>query len=126
MFTFAHTTRENHVLVTWGPYSYARHVGYSAIVLVFLGSIGMLWLNDGWLIECTTSNAGNDSLLGVPGIIGLLGHSLVTLYSAWTLSVMIALIRRAPREDATLKARFGEQWEAYRKIVPWSFVPYVL
>jgi protein-S-isoprenylcysteine O-methyltransferase Ste14 len=39
--------------------------------------------------------------------------------------IIILLMLRAPKEDATLKARFGKEWESYKQIVPWMFVPYI-
>jgi protein-S-isoprenylcysteine O-methyltransferase Ste14 len=37
-FTYELTIKEDHKLITTGPYAYVRHPGYSAILLVFFGT----------------------------------------------------------------------------------------
>lgn len=136
MFTFAHTTRADHILVTWGPYAYARHAGYTAVVLAYGGMIALIWQEDAWLRSCTdgspssflkATHSGNDSAnSNLRAISALVARMSAVIFSAWTVCVVLALLSRAPREDATLKERFGEQWEAYRRRVPWKFLPFIV
>jgi protein-S-isoprenylcysteine O-methyltransferase Ste14 len=59
-FTFQLSIREDHRLVTHGPYAYVRHPGYSAIILVFFGGALVLFSPGGWVRECGVGALGID------------------------------------------------------------------
>lgn len=52
--------RENHKLVTWGPYRYVRHPSYTAYFLMFLG-FALTWLNPAAFLP----------LMAIPGYVKL-------------------------------------------------------
>lgn len=123
-FTFAHITREDHSLVTWGPYAYARHASYTGLAMTHIGTISALWVRGSWLSECGAVAAltgGKDLSVVILGMA-----MLVILFSAWNTVVTFALMVRSSEEDKTLKAKFGDEWIVYRQRVPWKFVPYIL
>ena len=124
-FTFAHTTLQKHTLVTWGPYAYARHASYTAVAMFNVGIIAMFCADGGWISDC-------GRIKDVEGT-GVIGEALVwttwlliTGISAWSIVVTYALATRASREDSTLRAKFGKEWEDYRDRVPWKFIPFLL
>lgn len=53
-------------------------------------------------------------------------RTLGMAFSIWIVFTVVGLLVRAPREDDTLKAKFGKEWEAYRDRVPWRFIPYIV
>lgn len=114
LFTFLHTTRAHHKLVTTGPYAHARHPGYAGVVLVKVGA-GLCALGRGaWLRECGVWHAH----ASVRWMVGV--------YIVWSTVEVAALLVRAPREDRSLRQKFGAEWEAYAKRVPWMFIPHVI
>ncbi|KAH9942791.1 hypothetical protein B0H21DRAFT_749864 [Amylocystis lapponica] len=109
-FTFEVAVRDEHQLVTWGPYSIVRHPGYSGGSLALL-CISQVMLGAGsWFWEC----GAWDTLLGKVVAIISVGSRVFTVYS---------ILRRTPMEDRLLAERFGEQWKQWAERVPWKWVP---
>ncbi|KLO19395.1 hypothetical protein SCHPADRAFT_885541 [Schizopora paradoxa] len=132
-FTFTHTTLSEHQLVKDGPYSIVRHASYSGEVLVRGGTILMLLAPGGWAYEFgvigsryanTLSKTVVDAAFGSP-FARLAGWVLV-FHVCWATFNTSFLIWRSSIEDATLKEKFGAEWEAYRKQVPCKFIPYIV
>ncbi|GJE95244.1 isoprenylcysteine carboxylmethyltransferase family protein [Phanerochaete sordida] len=111
-FTFEIALKDDHKLVTNGPYAYVRHPSYTAMWLL-LGSGFALWTAPGgYLREC--------------GIVDTRWDWFLHAWTAAALWGMIGLFMRAAVEDEMLRQRFGQVWEDYRRRVPWRFVPYLL
>jgi protein-S-isoprenylcysteine O-methyltransferase Ste14 len=93
--------------------------------MTHFGIISILWSDGGWMRDCVA--------LGAIGEVGVIGGALIwgvrvlaVYFTVWNVTTVFALLLRAPREDLTLKEKFGKEWEAYREKVPWRFVPYVI
>ena len=130
-FTFTHTTLKDHRLITAGPYSIVRHPSYTGEVLVRLGAVALLLRPGGYV-----SQSGALSTLGLPLTSGNLSLEQLIMLSTlrlallifigWVIFALPYLVVRSPKEDATLRETFGEEWDQYAKRVPWRFIPYVM
>lgn len=112
LFTFHMALKDNHRLVTGGPYAYVRHPSYVAGWLLMGAGLIVWHAPGGSLREC-----------------GLMDTHASWLVHAWAVAALggaIGLFRRAGVENEMMKRRFGREWEEYARRVPWKFVPYVL
>ena len=112
MFTFELCLRENHQLVTSGPYSVVRHPSYIGGALALLGALACYTSPGSWFIEC--------SGLFPPSWVGSI------VFSFWFIAGSIAWLVISPRlkkEDAMLKKQFGSQWDAWAADVPYRLIP---
>ncbi|KAL1744681.1 hypothetical protein HDZ31DRAFT_38164 [Schizophyllum fasciatum] len=112
MFTFEMSIRQGHRLVTSGPYAYARHPGYTAILLTVTGIAGMHAAEGSWIRQC--------GVTGTPE--GLLA---VATYLTLVSVVTTGLLRRMSAEDESLKKEFGREWDEWAAKVPWKLVPHI-
>ncbi|KAI0028734.1 hypothetical protein K488DRAFT_57882, partial [Vararia minispora EC-137] len=110
-FTFSLTIRDNHKLVTTGPYTLVRHPSYTGIVLLNIGMTLCIFGPGSWFAQ-----AGADTALG----------KCMVLYWIWQSGVLIMAVRRAPSEDEMLHRQFGGEWEEYARKVPHMFIPHLL
>ncbi|VDC02806.1 unnamed protein product [Peniophora sp. CBMAI 1063] len=112
LFTFHLTLREEHKLITTGPYAHVRHPSYTGFWILAAGTSlmtfgrGSVFRECGWLQ--TTA-----------------GRAFLACYLFERVSQGIHLIPRAHYEDEFLKKQFGEEWEAWAKKTPQRFIPYV-
>jgi len=111
-FTYEVTIRDDHQLVTSGPYAWVRHPSYTSGIACCVG-MGICYASPGsWMKEC--------------GILDSRGGKIATwLYVAMILYGTASIVARTPLEDALLKKHFGEQWEEWAKKVPYRMVPYI-
>ncbi|KAF9802616.1 hypothetical protein IEO21_09867 [Rhodonia placenta] len=111
-FTFEVSIRDNHRLVTEGPYAYVRHPSYTAWIATMIG-LGIChgcpgsWMRESGLLDTVA------------------GKTVMGLYALSISSVTIGFLRRAPLEDALLKREFGKEWEQWSKRVPYRMIPFV-
>ncbi|KAF7292862.1 hypothetical protein MIND_01185200 [Mycena indigotica] len=95
-FTFELGLLKDHQLITTGPYRFVRHPSYAAALLVYFGlfvaSPGS-WVMDGFFRSSIS------------------GRLLGSLYMCFVLFVITGLVLRIPKEDASLKEKFGEEWD---------------
>ncbi|KAF8629241.1 hypothetical protein AX17_005820 [Amanita inopinata Kibby_2008] len=110
MFTFEMSIRQDHQLVTSGPYGVVRHPGYTGVLCTVTGII--LWhLSAGsWAREC-------GALWSKPGQVAF------WTYSALVSTICGGLISRMFKEDEALHGTFGETWETWALNVPYKLVP---
>ncbi|KAF8891390.1 hypothetical protein BD779DRAFT_1784781 [Infundibulicybe gibba] len=110
LFTFERAIRQDHRLVTSGPYGVVRHPSYSGLGLVYLGIA--MWHADrnSWLRQSSVLDTSvGRALVGSVAVIFALGS--------------IPMLGRIPKEDATLRKEFGEDWERWARRVPYALIP---
>ncbi|KAF8063938.1 hypothetical protein FPV67DRAFT_1451189 [Lyophyllum atratum] len=110
LYTFEITIRENHKLVTTGPYGVIRHPGYAAFSTVFLGLCCWFGGRGSWVRES-----------GVLETIA--GKTFVGLFTVMYTRMFVGLLQRMPAEDRLMKASFGEEWERWARQVPCWLIP---
>ena len=111
-FTWEITVRENHELVTDGPYSIVRHPSYAGSAMVTAGNIILLTTAGSYFTEAGLWDT----------VAGRAAGTLFIGYMSWVVS---QLIGRVGKEDKLLKAAFGPQWEEWAKRTPYRLVPFV-
>jgi len=111
-FTFELTLRDNHKLVSDGPYGIVRHPSYTGSALVFAGCILVTTGLGSWWNE--------NGLWDLPG-----GQVVGGLWVAANVLTAFALMSRVPKEDLVMKTEFKEQWVAWSQKTPYALVPYV-
>ena len=110
LFTYEVTLREEHRLVTNGPYAFVRHPSYSGVVLGVVGTLlvhfghGSWWAQAGWFST-------------LRGQAYALGWCVMEAYVLWS------ILCRAPTEDALLRKEFGAEWDAWAARVPYRVIP---
>lgn len=104
-FTWELSVKDDHRLITTGPYAVVRHPAYTGSVFVMISSIllhigaGSWYRESGWL-----------ETLG--------GKILTTAWLSWSAYLPLMLISRITKEDRVLEKHFGDDWEAYARRVP--------
>lgn len=111
MFTFEVAIKNDHKLITDGPYAYARHPAYTGGIMMLFGTYFM--------------GFGPDSFVSVCNVTATRGLWLVWSWRIPAVYGGFALLRRTGVEDGKLKEKFGKTWEEYRQRVPYKYIPYV-
>ncbi|KAI0353755.1 hypothetical protein OH77DRAFT_1497146 [Trametes cingulata] len=111
LFTFEVVLKEDHRLVTGGPYKFIRHPSYTGIALLLLGTHLIHFGQTGYVTYC--------DLDATPMAI------FVNIWRLGSLFTVLSLYRRCGIEDAQLRERFGAEWDMYNKEVPYALAPYV-
>ncbi|KAL4074125.1 hypothetical protein V8B97DRAFT_1932041 [Scleroderma yunnanense] len=112
-FTFELSIREDHKLVTEGPYSIVRHPSYTAAMFMLVGHIFSTFDRNSWLVASS----------------GLFPYDEVSLtHTLWSLRILALLLAplitiRMNSEDEMLEKTFGEEWRAWTQRVPYRLVP---
>lgn len=111
MFTFEVAIKNDHKLITDGPYAYARHPAYTGGIMMLFGTYLM--------------GFGPDSFVSVCNVTSTRALWLVWSWRIPAVYGGLALLRRSGVEDGKLKEKFGKTWEEYRARVPYKYIPYV-
>ncbi|GJE93818.1 isoprenylcysteine carboxylmethyltransferase family protein [Phanerochaete sordida] len=111
-FTWELSVKEDHRLVTRGPYAVVRHPSYVGSAMIGIGVVLCYCSPGGWYRECV----GWDTLLG---------KVFTAAWATWTLSIPAMLFMRVDKEDAVMRREFGAEWEAYAKRTPYRLIPFV-
>ncbi|CCM02171.1 uncharacterized protein FIBRA_04249 [Fibroporia radiculosa] len=112
LFTYEVAIRDDHKLVTSGPYAYIRHPSYTTGLMCWVG-MGVASISQGsWLKEC--------GVLATPA-----GRAGVALYGAFFAYCTVLFVTRAPREDVLLRDQFESQWDEWAQRVPYRLIPYI-
>ena len=113
LFTFEVVIKDDHKLITSGPYSYVRHPSYTGILCLTTGAYLMHFGAGGYVAAC-----------GVEGM-----PALAVFGWSWRISSLfsfVSLYRRCGVEDGKLKGQFGLAWMRYKADVPYALIPYVI
>ncbi|KAF9256005.1 hypothetical protein L218DRAFT_810833, partial [Marasmius fiardii PR-910] len=108
-FTFDVTKPQG--LVTSGPYSVVRHPAYLGGCVLMYGLTAYHLSAGSWLRESGVFH--NEQLWW--SVVGLWVLTHVFICVSWVL--------RTPSEDKLMKKLFGEDWEAWKKIVRYRVFP---
>ncbi|KAJ3868566.1 hypothetical protein EV359DRAFT_32011 [Lentinula novae-zelandiae] len=107
MFTFEMTIMKEHKLVTTGPYAWVRHPAYTGVICTISGIVMVHCASGSWLIECKVLES-------------TLGKGVSVIYLILTSMITTGLIKRIPKEDEALAARFGQEWKEWTQRVPFK------
>ncbi|KAG1732671.1 uncharacterized protein EDB91DRAFT_667487 [Suillus paluster] len=110
LWSFQLSVRNEHKLVTSGPYSVVRHPSYTGLLLQSVGIIAMYGSPESWMRQ--------SGILQVPFVKVL---AAITFF-LFTVSVWIA-ISRPSVEDKMLQHALGEEWENWAKKVKYRLLP---
>ncbi|KAJ2990144.1 hypothetical protein NUW54_g8561 [Trametes sanguinea] len=111
LFTYEIVLKDEHRLVTSGPYAYVRHPSYSGLTALLIGTHLVFFGKGAYVTEC--------GIEGTPFIV------LIWIWRIATIFSVISCCRRCSVEDAQLRQHFGRAWEDYRRIVPYCMLPRV-
>ena len=112
LFTFELSIRDNHTLVTTGPYSIVRHPAYLGALLLFTGNVALLVSKGSWFMESGLW----DTVWGRGVACSALGSLL---------AIALGLFSRVDREDRLMRKEFGEEWEKWAKKTPYRLIPFL-
>ncbi|KAK9462008.1 ergosterol biosynthesis ERG4/ERG24 [Lipomyces oligophaga] len=84
---------------------------------------GSRLLADGWWGVSRHINYFGDWLMSVAWCLPTGFHTPVTYF--YCLYFATLLIHRESRDEAKCSAKYGEQWQEYKRLVKWKIVPYV-
>jgi len=111
-FTYEVAIRDDHQLVTEGPYSVVRHPSYTAAIACCVG-LGVCYASPGaWLRECRILET-------------IWGQAAMWLYLVFEVYGIASIVARTVLEDRLLRKQFGEQWDEWAKKVPYRMIPFI-
>lgn len=111
-FTWEMGLREDHQLVTNGPYSVVRHPSYTGWLLLVIGNFLFLSSEGSIFKEAGMWRSG----LGKVVACGVLAHL------TW---VTAGMLLRTQTEDAMLREEFKTEWVVWARKTPYRIIPYV-
>ena len=109
-FTFELAVREDHKLITSGPYAFVRHPAYGSGCAVLLGSILFNLGRGSWWAECAVVDSWMWLGVGVAQVV----YAALFAHGAY---------RRCLVEDEALKEHFKSQWVSWAKNTPYRMFP---
>nr|VWO96405.1 C-24(28) sterol reductase [Ganoderma boninense] len=111
-FTWQMAVRDDHELVTRGPYAVVRHPSYTGWLLMIAGNFLLLASPHSFFVES--------------GLWGTVAGRVAALASfAYCMFSSVNLVGRVAKEDTVLRKEFGEKWEAWARDTPYRLVPFV-
>jgi len=111
LFTFELSIRNDHKLVTTGPYAVVRHPSYTGAIMALTGAIFSKTTHGSWLRECGAWDS-------------VVGKVLVWSWMIAAVSTVCGVVfRRIPGEDAAMKKQFGKEWDAWARRVRYRLIP---
>ncbi|KAJ8472834.1 hypothetical protein ONZ51_g8245 [Trametes cubensis] len=112
LFTFEVVIKNNHRLITSGPYRLVRHPAYISLWLLLLGTHLIHFGEGGYVTYC--------NIAATPFVVVVLIWKVGSVFS------VISLYKRCSIEDAQLRDRFKHEREDYRQAVPYALIPFVI
>ena len=111
-FTWDLAIKDDHKLITSGPYAIVRHPGYIAAAMIGVGTL-MCHLGKGsWFFS-------------YGGLETFLGKAFALAWSSLVIFTPAMLCSRVNVEDEVLHKQFGHVWEDYARKTPYKLIPYV-
>jgi len=112
LFTFEMSIRDDHRLVTDGPYAWVRHPGYTSVLSTFVG-LGIWHATKGsYARECGALNS-------------YVGRGAALINISIVITIISGLLTRMSKEDDALRKRFGKKWEEWAERVPYKLIPWM-
>jgi len=111
-FTWNLAVRDDHKLITSGPYSIVRHPAYTGMILIGIGNMLCMGAEGSWWRESGLLNTA-------------FGKYILPAWAVYWIGVPFALSLRVPKEDEVLKREFGEEWKAWAKRTPYRLIPFI-
>lgn len=106
-FTFHLSIRSEHKIIRSGPYSVVRNPSYT----------GLHFMVFGFAMILQNGNALN--------VVSLVLQLIIGAFLTWIVLPVIWTIPRLRNEEKMLADHFGNDWEAYRREVPYRIIPLV-
>ncbi|EMD37989.1 hypothetical protein CERSUDRAFT_104628 [Gelatoporia subvermispora B] len=111
-FTWELSLRNNHKLVTTGPYAVVRHPSYTGLLMMGIGNVLGLFGAGSWWRECGLWATS-------------LGKTVAVQWAAEWLIAPALIVWRVRVEDEVLRKEFREQWDAWAQKTQYRLIPYV-
>ncbi|TFY78829.1 hypothetical protein EWM64_g5183 [Hericium alpestre] len=112
MFTFELALRDEHKLITDGPYGLVRHPSYTGLLLNMVGSAIVHFGTGSWFRECGWFGA-------------VRGRRYMMLWFLFRIVEMTNLTLRTWKEDGMLREQFGDAWKKWARDTPYRLIPFV-
>ncbi|KAG1722788.1 uncharacterized protein EDB91DRAFT_1230500 [Suillus paluster] len=109
-FTYELSIRDDHKLITSGPYSVVRHPSYTGLAISFAGACLTYGAPGSWLRE--------SGILGLPFVSGV-----AKIWTALMVIVVACLAVRIPHEDKLMAQSIGKEWEEWAQRVKYRLIP---
>ncbi|KAI0644113.1 hypothetical protein C8Q79DRAFT_1011910 [Trametes meyenii] len=109
-YNFQRSVREDHQLITTGPYAVVRHPAYTGYLIFVPGLLIAQLARGSWACESGI----------LDGASGKAGAGIWIGYAFW---VWFSIFKRCAIEDATLRREFGTQWVEWSKRTPARLFP---
>jgi len=109
-FTFQLSVRNDHRLVTGGPYSVVRHPSYTGMLCNFLGVALLYARPDSWLIR--------SGVLQNPVV-----KAGVLFWVGFSMAITTGMFTRCPKEDKMMQKEFGDEWKEWAGRVKYWMIP---
>ena len=110
LFTFELALRDDHKLVTDGPYAIVRHPSYTGNFLIVAGMLVCQWGQGSWWKEFGVWRT-------------CIGRAWDTTMSFVVVVYTIVMVHRTGKEDTMLKKEFKGQWEKWAQKTPYKLIP---
>ncbi|KAI0747196.1 ICMT-domain-containing protein [Daedaleopsis nitida] len=111
-FTWEVAVRDDHKLITAGPYSIVRHPSYTGWISITVGNLLLLY--------------GRGSFFREAGLWETLAGKAVAVFATvCTGWVCAGMLYRTHTEDLMMKKEFGTEWEEWAKSTRYRLIPYV-
>ncbi|KIN95773.1 hypothetical protein M404DRAFT_1007144 [Pisolithus tinctorius Marx 270] len=115
-FTYELSIRNEHKLITSGPYGFVRHPSYTGAMMLASGQHLCMLDESSWLVACSGLFSRNEYMW----------KNVVWGIRIVLFSTLAAYLRhRMNEEDAMLEKHFGKEWKDWTKRVPYKIVPWV-
>lgn len=122
LFTFELAIREDHILVTTGPYSIVRHPAYTAAIVQSMSVLVCLFGPGSWMHECGWIGGGMLSIFDSKSGTWL-GRVFLGFLIAQGCYVGWMMVLRTTVEDTVLKNTFGKEWDIWAGQVKYRLIP---